>query len=78
LTIPGLLGFPIGTLISVYILYLLFSQKGADVCSPQYQAVIAATPHIRYRTSKIVIGLLVLVAVLVAIGVAAAILTRIR
>jgi len=53
-TIPGLLGIPIGTLISGYILYLLFSEKGKYVCSPQYQEVIAATPHIKYRTSIII------------------------
>lgn len=51
LSVIGLLGIPIWTLISLYILYLLLSEKGRMVFSPEYKAVIAATPHIRYRTS---------------------------
>jgi len=51
LSVLGLLGIPLGTLISVYILYLLLSEKGRIVFSPEYKAVIEATPHIRYRTS---------------------------
>ncbi len=54
LAIIGLLGFPIGTLINAYILYLLNSKKGAVVFSAEYAAVRAATPHIRYKTSIIV------------------------
>jgi hypothetical protein len=50
----GLIGFPIGTIINAYILYLLFSKKGKTVFSPEYQEVIAQTPHIKYRTSIIV------------------------
>jgi hypothetical protein len=60
----GLIGFPIGTLISVYFLYLLLSQKGAYVFSPEYAQVIAATPHIQYKTSIVVwifLGLLLVV-----------------
>jgi hypothetical protein len=65
----GLLGFPIGTLINAYILYLVFSQKGATVFSPRYQQVIAATPHIKYRTSIVIWILLGLVILLVAAAV---------
>jgi hypothetical protein len=50
----GLLGFPLGTLINAYILYLLFSKKGTTIFSPDYQRVIAETPHIKYKTSIIV------------------------
>jgi uncharacterized membrane protein YphA (DoxX/SURF4 family) len=50
----GLLGFPIGTLISGYILYLLLSKKGRTIFTPGYQEVIAATPHVKYRTSIVV------------------------
>ena len=50
----GLLGFPIGTLISGYILYLLASEKGKEVLSVEYQGIVAATPHIKYRTSTVV------------------------
>jgi len=59
----GLLGFPLGTIINGYILYLVFSQKGATVFSEEYKQVIAETPHIKYRTSIvawIVLGLLLL------------------
>lgn len=59
----GLLGFPIGTLISGYILYLLWSAKGNFVFAPEYKNVIAQTPHIKYKTSIVVwilLGLLVL------------------
>jgi hypothetical protein len=59
----GLLGFPIGTLINGYILYLFLSKKGRTIFAPEYQDVIAATPHVKYRTSIIVwifLGLLVL------------------
>ena len=59
----GLLGFPLGTLINGYILYLIFSEKGKTVFSADYQRVIQETPHIRYKTSIIVwilLGLLLL------------------
>jgi len=65
----GLLGFPIGTLINGYILYLMLSAKGKRVFEPDYPEIIAATPHIKYRTSIVV---WVVLAVLL-IGVAAAI-----
>jgi hypothetical protein len=43
----GLIGFPVGTLISVGWLYLLLSEKGRRVLSTEYQGVVARTPHIR-------------------------------
>jgi hypothetical protein len=72
----GLIGFPIGTLISAYILYLLGSQKGVQVFSDEYAEVIAATPHIKYRSSKLVIVLVVLLVALVVFGVVAAVMSR--
>lgn len=65
----GLLGFPIGTLINGYFLYLLQSKKGEYVFSAQYQQVIAATPHIKYKTSIIVWILLGILLVLIGMGV---------
>jgi len=62
LSVIGLLGFPIGTLINGYILYLFLSKKGRTIFAPEYQDVIAATPDVKYRTSIvvwIVLGLLV-------------------
>jgi hypothetical protein len=62
----GLIGFPVGTLISSYILYLLLSQKGQRVLSAEYQGIVARTPHIRYKTPLIIVllfGLVVILAV---------------
>lgn len=67
----GLLGFPLGTIINGFILYLLFSKKGKTVFSPEYQEVIAQTPHIKYRTSIIVwiaLGILVLLILFGVVG----------
>ena len=67
----GLIGFPVGTLINAYILYLVFSKKGTTVFSDRYKSIIVATPDIKYKTSPIVwvfVGLVLLVlgAILVA------------
>jgi hypothetical protein len=64
----GLLGFPIGTLINGYILYLFFSAKGKQVLSPEYRAIVERTPHIKYKTNIVVIVLAVLLLGLVAVG----------
>lgn len=50
----GLLGFPVGTLVNLYILYLVFSRKGSMVLSETYRATIDATPHIKQPTSLLV------------------------
>jgi hypothetical protein len=60
----GLIGFPIGTIINAYILYLIFCEKGTMVFSPQYAEVIRQTPHIKYRTA---LWLWILLAVLIAV-----------
>jgi hypothetical protein len=63
----GLLGFPVGTLINGYILYLFLSKKGRTIFAPEYQDVIAATPHVKYRTSIVVWFILALfIALMVA------------
>jgi hypothetical protein len=41
---------PIGTVIGIYILYLLFSPKGSKVLSEEYRDIVALAPDIRYRT----------------------------
>ena len=68
----GLCGFPLGTLINGYVLYLIFSQKGKTVFSEEYQAVIEQTPHIKYRTSILVWILLGLVLLVIGIAISAA------
>jgi hypothetical protein len=64
----GLLGFPIGTAINAYILYLFLSKKGRTIFAPEYQAVIAATPEVKYRTSIMVWIFLALLGALLAFG----------
>ena len=64
----GLLGFPLGTLINGYILYLVLSAKGKRIFEPDYAEIVAATPHIKYRTSIVV--WIVLAILLLAIGAA--------
>jgi len=66
--ILGLLSFPLGTIINGYILYLLFSEKGKLVFSEEYQHIVAATPHIKYKTPVIVWIFLALL--ILAIGAA--------
>jgi hypothetical protein len=65
-SVIGLIVVPIGTLISGYFLYLLLSQKGTMVFSDKYKQIILETPHIKYKTSIVVVillGLLLLVIV---------------
>jgi len=72
----GLIGFPLGTLISGYFLYLLLSKKGVFVFSEEYKRVIAETPHIKYRTSIIVWILVGLLLLLLAVGLIGFIFVR--
>jgi hypothetical protein len=68
LAAPSLLAFPIGTLISILVLYLMLSRKGAVVFSDEYKQVIAQTPHIKYKTSVVVWILLALFGSVVLAG----------
>lgn len=70
----GLIGFPIGTIINGYFLYLLFSKKGEMVFSDRYQDVIAQTPEIQYRTSMIVKIFAALLFAVIALGIVMAVL----
>ena len=72
----GLLAFPIGTAINAYILYLFLSKKGRTIFAPEYQAVIAATPHVKYRTSIVVWIFLALIAGLVLVAIVAPFFSR--
>jgi len=66
ISVIGLLNFPSGTLINGYILYLFFSKKGRTIFGPGYRDIVAATPHVKYRTPILVwIVLAVLLGVLV-------------
>ncbi len=65
----GLLGFPVGTLINAYILFLTFGKKGQMVFSEPYKEIIAATPHVKYKTSKTVWIILAVVVAIILIGI---------
>jgi hypothetical protein len=53
LAAAGLLGIPVGTIISAVILWMIWSHPGKVVLSPQYAAIVAATPHVRYTMRPI-------------------------
>jgi hypothetical protein len=58
----GMLGIPVGTLINGYILYLVWCQQGRFILGNDYQAIIRATPHIKYKRSlgdKIALGIVI-------------------
>lgn len=59
--------YGIVALIPVYVLYLLLSQKGAVVFSPEYRVVIERTPHIEKKTSSLVLFLLLLLGGLILV-----------
>ncbi|MEZ5443959.1 MAG: hypothetical protein R3F15_21035 [Lysobacterales bacterium] len=47
----GLLSFPVGTVVAVLVLLLLYSPQGRRVLTPDYRAVILATPELRNERS---------------------------
>ncbi len=63
----GLLAFPIGTILNGYLLYLLMSAKGKRTLSPDYQQIIAATPHIYYKSPWLLSIVVILLAILIPI-----------
>ena len=65
----GLLGFPLGTLINGYILWLVLSKKGQLILSPEYAAIVEATPQVKYRTSLIAWIVVGLIAVVILIAI---------
>lgn len=74
-SIIGLLGFPIGTLISAYFIYLLASKKGAYIFSDEYRRIVAETPHVKLKTSIIIWIFLALLLGLIGLGVVVALLS---
>jgi hypothetical protein len=69
----GLIGFPIGTIINGYILYLLVSKKGSTIFSPEYKEIIALTPGVKYKTSVVVWVVLGIFLLIIGVVVAGAI-----
>ncbi|MCB1227252.1 MAG: hypothetical protein KDK99_15650 [Verrucomicrobiales bacterium] len=72
----GLLGFPFGTIINGYFLYLVASQKGSMILSERYREIVRLTPHIKYRTSIVVWILLGILLLAVALIIGVAVTTR--
>ena len=67
----GLIGFPVGTLINAYILYVVFCEQGRMVFSDDYHEIIRRTPHIRCRGSILVWILLTITISLMAVALGA-------
>jgi hypothetical protein len=68
-SVLGLIGIPVGTLIHGWILYLIWCEKGRLVLSDDYAAIIRATPDVRYkRTVGDWIALALLVLLVVGLG----------
>jgi hypothetical protein len=67
----GLFGFPVGTLVSAYVLWLVLSEKGRRVLSTEYQGVVERTPHIKYKTPIVLVVLAALVLGLLLLGMVA-------
>ena len=61
--------YVIGSLIIGYVIYLLVSPKAAIVFSHGYQVIIKATPYIKYQTSGLVKGLLLLLLAFFLLGI---------
>ncbi len=62
LSVFGLLGIPVGTLINGYILYLIWCKQGQTILANGYQDVIRATPHVKYKRTlgdKIALGIVI-------------------
>jgi protein-S-isoprenylcysteine O-methyltransferase Ste14 len=72
----GLLVFPWGTIINLVILLSVAGKKGGYVMTPEYQQIIAATPHLNPRTSKALIGLLFVLMIVLLVIVYFGILRR--
>ncbi len=56
----GLIGFPVITLVSIHILFVLGNKASRAVFTPDYARIIAATPHINHKQSPLFRLLLVI------------------
>lgn len=64
----------LGVGLGIYFLWLVSGEKGKRILSDDYREIIAATPHIKRKTSKLLLGLLgVLIFLIVIIAFIAAI-----
>lgn len=68
-SVLSLCGFPIGTFLGGYMLYLLFSEKGNFVFSQRYRSIVKQTPQIRCRIPVFVWIILACSGLLLVLGV---------
>jgi hypothetical protein len=74
--VAGSVGQLLGSaIIPGYILYLLLSAKGSMVFSPEYQTIIARTPHVKMKTSWLVKGCLIALVACLTLGVLGALMS---
>ncbi len=71
----GLLGFPLGTLINGVILSNICGAKGVMIFSPDYKRIIAVTPHVKNKTSKAALIVLILLLAVLALCIGGAVLS---
>lgn len=63
----GLLRFPMGTIFCILFIYYLANKRGSFVLSPAYRAIVAATPHVKRKTSSLTIIVLLLLLVILGL-----------
>ncbi|GAC1449202.1 MAG: hypothetical protein NVSMB9_32940 [Isosphaeraceae bacterium] len=79
LPMPAILGMLFGSsLIPGYMLYLLLSRKATVIFSPEYREIIRKTPHIQYKTSCLVKGVIIVFLAVIGFAIAAAFIGYLR
>lgn len=68
----GLINLSAGIIIHIYILVKMLGKQGRFVMTPEYQRIIAATPHVKRKTSIVALVLLALL-IIILIGIIAAV-----
>ncbi|MCA9216072.1 MAG: hypothetical protein KDB27_23555 [Planctomycetales bacterium] len=74
LSILYLLALPVGTIMGIVFLFVLGPQNGRFVLSDEYSQIVEATPHIKHKTSLLLLGLLLILLGVLAFGMVAGIL----
>ena len=64
MSLLGLLAFPLGTLVNIYVLWLLNCNKGRYILSPEYRQVVTETPHVKHKSTPIAWALLIILAII--------------
>jgi hypothetical protein len=70
-TIIGLINLSWGVVIHIYIFAQMLGKRGKFVMAPEYQRIIAATPHVKRKTS-VVVWVVLIVLLILLIGIIAA------